>query len=87
MTFSGTWKASTFPPRAPGEIICHGDYGPWNGVWRGGDVAGLIDWDHARPAAPIFDVAYALEYAAAAFRSPAGQPSAALASTVPPERQ
>lgn len=49
---------------APGEIICHGDYGPWNGVWRDGRVAGLIDWDHARPASPLFDVAYALEYAA-----------------------
>jgi hypothetical protein len=47
-----------------GEIICHGDYGPWNGIWRGGDVVGLIDWDHARPARPLFDVAYGLEYAA-----------------------
>ena len=49
---------------APGEIICHGDYWPGNGVWRGSDVAGLIDWDHARPATPLFDVAYGLEYAA-----------------------
>jgi aminoglycoside phosphotransferase (APT) family kinase protein len=47
----------------PGEIVCHGDFGPWNAVWRGDEVAGLIDWDHARPAAPLFDVAYALEYA------------------------
>jgi len=53
-------------PRAcgAGEIICHGDFGPWNTVWQGHEVAGLIDWDMARPAAPIFDVAYALEYAA-----------------------
>jgi aminoglycoside phosphotransferase (APT) family kinase protein len=50
---------------AAGEIICHGDYGPWNGIWRGNDVAGLIDWDHARPERPQFDVAYGLEYAAA----------------------
>ena len=49
---------------SPGDIICHGDFGPWNGVWRGGDVVGLIDWDHARPARPLFDVAYGLEYAA-----------------------
>jgi Phosphotransferase enzyme family len=49
---------------APGEIICHGDFGPWNTVWRDGDIAGLIGWDHARPAPPLFDVAYALEYAA-----------------------
>jgi aminoglycoside phosphotransferase (APT) family kinase protein len=49
---------------AAGEIICHGDYGPWNGIWRVNDVVGLIDWDHARPARPLFDVAYGLEYAA-----------------------
>jgi thiamine kinase-like enzyme len=47
----------------PGEIVCHGDFGPWNAVWRGDRIAGLIDWDMARPAPPIFDVAYALEYA------------------------
>jgi hypothetical protein len=46
-----------------GEIVCHGDVGPWNAVWHGGEVVGLIDWDMARPAAPMFDVAYALEYA------------------------
>jgi len=49
---------------AAGEIICHGDFGPWNGIWRGNDVVALIDWDHARPARPLFDVAYGLEYAA-----------------------
>lgn len=48
----------------PGEIVCHGDFGPWNVVWRGSRPVGLIDWDHARPAAPRHDVAYALEYAA-----------------------
>jgi aminoglycoside phosphotransferase (APT) family kinase protein len=48
----------------PGEIVCHGDFGPWNTVWRGTSIAGLIDFDHARPAPPLFDLAYALEYAA-----------------------
>lgn len=47
-----------------GEIICHGDFGPWNGVWQGGQIVGLLDFDHARPAPPLFDIAYALEYAA-----------------------
>jgi len=41
-----------------------GDFGPWNGVWHGERIAGLIDFDHARPAPPVFDIAYALEYAA-----------------------
>ena len=31
---------------------------------RGDDIVGLIDFDHARPAPPLSDVAYALEYAA-----------------------
>jgi hypothetical protein len=48
----------------PGELVCHGDFGPWNGVWHGERVIGLIDFDHARPAPALFDVAYALEYAA-----------------------
>jgi len=48
----------------PGEIVCHGDSGPWNAVWRGSEPIGLIDWDMARPAPRMFDVAYALEYAA-----------------------
>jgi hypothetical protein len=48
----------------PGEIVCHGDFGPWNGVWRDGSIVGLLDFDHARPASPLFDLAYALEYAA-----------------------
>jgi Phosphotransferase enzyme family len=41
-----------------------GDSGPWNGVWQDDTIVGLIDWDHARPADKLFDVAYALEYVA-----------------------
>ena len=33
-------------------------------VWHGESPDGLIDFDHARPAPPVFDIAYALEYAA-----------------------
>ncbi len=47
-----------------GKIVCHGDFGPWNGVWRGGRLVGLLDFDHAHPAPKLFDIAYALEYAA-----------------------
>ncbi len=57
------WSSGT-GTRTPGQIICHGDFGPWNGVWQGDDIAGLIDFDHARPAPPLFDIAYALEYTA-----------------------
>ncbi|GAA4596440.1 aminoglycoside phosphotransferase family protein [Planotetraspora phitsanulokensis] len=47
---------------ADGELICHGDFGPWNVVWRDGRPVGLLDWDYARPADRLYDVAYALEY-------------------------
>jgi len=44
------------------DLVCHGDFGPWNLVWRGSQPVGILDWDYAWPAAPIHDVAYALEY-------------------------
>jgi Phosphotransferase enzyme family len=47
---------------ASGDLICHGDFGPWNLVWRGTQPVGVLDWDYAWPAPPIHDVAYALEY-------------------------
>ncbi len=55
-----------FGPRAvqPGEIVCHGDFGPWNVVWRDHLAVGLLDWDFVYPGSPMDDVAYALEYAA-----------------------
>jgi hypothetical protein len=46
------------------QVICHGDFGPWNVVWRGARPAGILDWDYARPAPCRYDVAYALEYVA-----------------------
>jgi hypothetical protein len=51
---------------APGadQVVCHGDFGPWNVVWRGSRPVGIIDWDFARPAPRLHDVAYALEYVA-----------------------
>jgi hypothetical protein len=48
----------------PGEVICHGDFGPWNVVWRGHQPVGLLDFDFAGPGDPMSDVAYALQYAA-----------------------
>jgi aminoglycoside phosphotransferase (APT) family kinase protein len=34
-----------------------------HGVLHGEDPVGLIDFDHVRPAPPVFDIACALEYA------------------------
>jgi len=57
------WACSNRPP-ADGEIICHGDFGPWNVVWRDGIPVGILDWDFAGPGRPGDDIAYALEYCA-----------------------
>ena len=42
------WSRTTGAP-GPGELVCHGDCGPWNVVWRDGDPVALVDFDHARP--------------------------------------
>jgi hypothetical protein len=47
-----------------GDVVCHGDFGPWNLVWQGIRPVGILDWDYAWPTRPIHDVAYALEYVA-----------------------
>jgi Phosphotransferase enzyme family len=50
-----------FEGRAPkaGEIVCHGDFGPYNLIWRGNEIVGVIDWEWARPASPLRDIAWA----------------------------
>jgi aminoglycoside phosphotransferase len=61
---AGTAWAYTDQPLRDGEIICHGDFGSWNIVWRRRQPVGMIDWDHAGPGTTLDDIAYALEYAA-----------------------
>lgn len=45
-----------------GQVVCHGDFGPWNIVWDGTSPVGLLDFEYARPGDPLDDVAYACEY-------------------------
>lgn len=40
------------------EIIGHGDLAPWNMVFDGTEVAGIIDWDAAGPMTRSWDMAY-----------------------------
>lgn len=44
-------------PLGPGEILIHGDVGPWNSIWRDGSPVAFIDWDFAEPAPAIVDLA------------------------------
>jgi Phosphotransferase enzyme family len=43
----------------PGEIVCHGDLGPHNTVYRDGWPVGFIDWDGARPNEPLLELGFA----------------------------
>jgi Phosphotransferase enzyme family len=67
MSDGGHWALADWPAQ-PGDVICHGDFGPWNVVWRGAEPVGLVDFDFAGPGDPMLDVAYAVEYTAP-FRS------------------
>jgi hypothetical protein len=42
------------------DVICHGDFGPWNIVWRNGLPFAVIDFDNTYPGDAADDVAYAL---------------------------
>ena len=53
----GKWQ---FPAHPPIEVICHGDYAPYNCVLQGDQVVGIIDFDTAHPGSRIWDIAYAV---------------------------
>ncbi|WP_091664710.1 aminoglycoside phosphotransferase family protein [Micromonospora auratinigra] len=57
------WALSDRPAQS-GEVICHGDFGPWNVIWDGLRPVGLVDFDFAQPGDALDDAAYALEYLA-----------------------
>ncbi|KHD26845.1 phosphotransferase [Vibrio caribbeanicus] len=51
------WK---LPSREPREVICHGDYAPYNVTLVGSETVGVIDFDTAHPAPRVWDIAYAV---------------------------
>jgi Phosphotransferase enzyme family len=53
-----TYRSHPHPP-LPGEVVSHGDLGPWNTVYRDGDPVAFIDWDSAGPVEPVADLAAA----------------------------
>jgi len=50
------WRHGQQPLRE-GEIVRHGDLGPWNFVFREDELMGLIDWDLATPGTVEEDIA------------------------------
>ncbi|MCK8061838.1 aminoglycoside phosphotransferase family protein [Vibrio sp. 1CM7H] len=48
------------PPRTPQEVICHGDFMPYNVALRGEFVVGVFDFDTAHPAPRVWDVAFSV---------------------------
>lgn len=42
---------------SPGQIVRHGDLGPWNTIWADEQLVGLIDWDSIEPGTCLEDLA------------------------------
>jgi Ser/Thr protein kinase RdoA (MazF antagonist) len=49
-------------PVAGSAAIRHGDVGPWNMLWDGDELVGIVDWDFAEPAPPLWDIAQTAWY-------------------------
>lgn len=48
------------PSWEPAEVICHGDYAPYNVCLQGNQTVGVFDFDTAHPAPRVWDIAYAM---------------------------
>jgi len=47
------------PAREPAEVVCHNDFGPYNLMFEGSTLTGVIDFDLASPGPRVWDIAYA----------------------------
>ncbi|MBA3366003.1 MAG: phosphotransferase [Actinobacteria bacterium] len=52
------WREHAYPLVAR-EVVCHGDLGPHNTVYRHGAPVAFIDWDGARPNEPPLEFGHA----------------------------
>ena len=48
------------PVREPVEVMCHGDFAPYNVVLDGEQAIAMIDFDTVHPGPRVWDIAYAL---------------------------
>jgi Phosphotransferase enzyme family len=56
--FGGAEHGWQLPAHEPAEVVCHNDFAPYNMVFRGRQLAGIIDFDTASPGPRIWDFAY-----------------------------
>lgn len=56
-TWSSGWQVSGHQPV---EVICHGDFAPYNCIFDGQKIVGVIDFDFARPGPRWWDLSYAI---------------------------
>jgi Ser/Thr protein kinase RdoA (MazF antagonist) len=84
---AGTARAlADLPPDLPTTVL-HGDFAPWNLLWRGAELTGLIDFDDVRLDLRAVDVAIARrrdrDGVIAGYRDAAGLSAAEVALLAP----
>ncbi len=47
-----------WPAHEPVEVLCHNDFGPYNLMFEGNRLSGVIDFDTASPGARVWDLGY-----------------------------
>ena len=52
-------EAWMLPAQTPAEVMCHGDYAPYNVTIREGAACAVIDFDTLHPGPRLWDLAYA----------------------------
>jgi aminoglycoside phosphotransferase (APT) family kinase protein len=69
-TFDRAGAVWRIPVHEPAEVVCHNDFAPYNMVFTGRTLTGVIDWDTASPGPRVWDLAY-LAYRLAPLTDPA----------------
>lgn len=57
------------PAITPVEVLCHGDFAPYNVTIMDGEAVGIIDFDTLHPGPKMWDIAYAI-YRWVPFKNP-----------------
>lgn len=71
----------------PAEVICHGDFAPYNHVFREGRLVGVIDFDTCQPGPRLWDLAYTAYRYVPLTPPAAGQPAGWDSSPFAPSQQ